>query len=44
MTRLSICVVLVAVVLSGCAPQFVLGPEVAPPQGCVEARGRGHDC
>lgn len=38
--------VLLAVLLAGCvsAPQFELGPEVAPPQGCVEARARGHDC
>ncbi len=31
--------------LSGCAPkQFVLGAEITTPQGCVEARERGHDC
>ena len=36
---------LVVLELSGCAPQqFVLGDEITTPQGCVEARKRGHDC
>ena len=31
--------------VTGCAPkQFVLGDEITTPQGCVEARKRGHDC
>lgn len=31
--------------LTGCTTaQFDLGPEVAAPQGCIDARARGHDC
>jgi len=30
--------------LSGFAPRFVLGAETPAPQGCIEARTRGHEC
>jgi len=34
-----------SILLTGCAvEQFKIGPEVAPPHGCAEARSRGHDC
>ena len=37
--------ILIALLLSGCSPTpFVLGDEVPPPYGCIEARGRGHEC
>ena len=34
-----------AVLVAACSPtQFVLGEEVTPPNGCIEARSRGHEC
>ena len=34
-----------AVLVAACtATPFVLGDEVQPPYGCLEARGRGHEC
>lgn len=37
--------VIQAAVLTACtATPFVLGDEAKPPQGCIEARERGHEC
>ncbi len=46
MKRLALAIGLAVVcALSGCAPTpFTIGPEVLPPAGCTEARGRGHEC
>lgn len=34
--------------LSGCgafsSPQFKIGEVIPTPQGCIDARTRGHDC
>jgi hypothetical protein len=39
--------VLLVLLLSGCQAKpkpFVLGDEVSPPSGCIEARERGIEC
>ena len=42
--RTLICI-LIAIYMIGCATdQFKLGEEVSPPNGCIAAKVRGHDC